>query len=223
MLAEHMWTGMLEMQHSPPDLNFLIWPIGEVDDLCWDLRGKAKQVRCPGSSGYYRPMKAPRERASSLIDVYAQHASELRNGLRKVIEAALNPSDLPLPDQGRECHVDRSTARYVQEIFGHESAPRFEVPDALNHLICHRLLGHAALPRFRKNIPLFLNGYVRCPGAALRSRRVGRPGPLGFEGRDRRFLLQDVAEFVDAFQQAVLRECIHRELHTPAVGERQGL
>ena len=49
-------------------------------------------------------------------------------------------------------------------------------------------------------------------GAPPLRQRVDRRGVRRFVGRDLRCLLQDVAEFVDALHQAVLGECVDREL-----------
>src|ERR1035437_1972209 len=62
----------------------------------------------------------------------------------------------------------------------------------------------------------------RTPDAALPQRVDGR-GVRGFVGGDLRGLFQDVAEFVDALDEAVFGEGIHRKFDHAAAGRGQRL
>src|SRR5579884_2127959 len=53
--------------------------------------------------------------------------------------------------------------------------------------------------------------------------RVHGNGAVGFVCRDGGLLLENVAQFVNAFEQAVLRERVYGEFHRTAVGQRQRL
>src|SRR5438477_9268083 len=48
-------------------------------------------------------------------------------------------------------------------------------------------------------------------------------GVSALEGRNGGFLLQDVAQFVDAFQQAVFGEWVYWKLYSPAIRQYQSL
>src|SRR5579872_4635844 len=55
------------------------------------------------------------------------------------------------------------------------------------------------------------------------SERVYGSGALRFECADGGLLVQDVAQFVDAFEQASLGEAVHRKFDRPAILQRQRL